>query len=122
MQCFHFVRFFWRLFLKVKRYTKVWYRSFLKPGFKYFDFQNDQHDLKINIGAGLWWLRHWYNLDAPFGVRSYKKSFIDYPFDLCSKERLPFNDGTVKIFYSSHTIEHIPQQHLQHVLMSVIAL
>jgi predicted SAM-dependent methyltransferase len=111
----NFLRYFWRLYNKLRRYFKVWYRSLLKSSFKYFDLKKDQNDLKINLGAGQWWLRHWYNLDAPFGVRSYKKNFIDYPFDLCSQDKLPFSDGTVRMFYSSHCIEHIPQKYLEHV-------
>ena len=109
------LRFFWRLYHRIRRYTKVYIRSLLKPAFKYFDFKSDKNDLNVNIGAGQWWLRHWYNLDAPFGVRSYRKAFIDFPFDLCSFEKLPFENSSVQCFYSSHTIEHIPQKYLQHL-------
>jgi ubiquinone/menaquinone biosynthesis C-methylase UbiE len=30
--------------------------------------------------------------------------------------KLPFDDESVKFFYSSHTLEHIPQKYCQHIL------
>lgn len=105
----------WHAFNVARRNAKVRYRATAKPLFKRVDFPADQTNLMVNIGAGQWWVRHWYNLDAPPGVRSYHSNFIDFPFDLCSDEPLPFDDRSVRLFYSSHTIEHLPQVHLEHM-------
>jgi len=40
---------------------------------------------------------------------------IDYKFDLTKPVPFPLERESVSFFYSSHTLEHIPQQYCQHI-------
>lgn len=75
----------------------------------------DNNKLMINIGGGNFFRKHWRVLDYPFDRYAYPLYYIDYVFDLASNKPLPFEDNSVQFFYSSHTIEHIPQERCQHI-------
>jgi len=90
--------------------------SYLKLLFKHIDKKRDDHNLMINIGGGNFFRRHWRVLDFPAQWYNYKSRIIDYKFDLTSNKPLPFSDNSVAFFYSSHTLEHIPQEFCQHIL------
>ena len=70
----------------------------------------------INIGGGYFFKRHWKVLDRPSQWYSFVDGSIDYVFDLTSNEPFPLATASVSFFYSSHTLEHIPQGCCQHVL------
>lgn len=101
-------------FLKPKRY----YVSFIKK--LYFKIvENDSGFLMINIGGGNFCRMNWKSLDfLGFDKKIYKHNrfFIDYNFNLLTFNKFPFDDQSVKYFYSSHTLEHIPQKYCQHIL------
>lgn len=65
----------------------------------------------VNLGAGGFYHPMWTNVDLP--NEFYKKqqqNNIHVLYDFCSTKPLPFNTESVSIFYSSHTIEHLPDQ------------
>ena len=64
-------------------------------------------DSMVNLGAGHWYKRGWTVLDFESEWYSENKLFIDYHYDLTKRERMPFADGSVDLFYSSHTFEHV---------------
>ena len=66
-----------------------------------------------NIGAGLFRHPCWTNIDC-FSDH-YKKNVIDINYNLLEKESLPLTDESANIVYSSHTIEHIPNDAAQHM-------
>lgn len=79
----------------------------------------DNNKLMINIGGGTFFRKHWRVLDYPFDRYAYPSYYIDYVFDLASNKPLPFEDNLVQFFYSSHTIEHIPQERCQHIFNEI---
>lgn len=83
------------------------------------DKKEDNSNLRINIGGGYFFQRHWRVLDYVTGHYSYKPLAIDYIFNLMSSKPLPFKDNSVQFFYCSHTIEHIPQKFCQHIFNEI---
>jgi len=63
----------------------------------------------INLGSGGFFHPMWTNVDMPneFYKKTQRKNIHIY-HNLCSSQPLPFNNESVSIFYSSHTIEHLP--------------
>jgi predicted SAM-dependent methyltransferase len=61
-----------------------------------------------NVGAGSFYHRYWTNIDyeSEWYRKRHKHPFVKY--DLTSGEPLPIETGTAEIIYTSHTIEHIP--------------
>lgn len=79
-------------------------------------FPCDPNNLMVNIGGGEFYKRYWRVLDyLDSEWYSWNKRFIDYNFDLTSNKSLPIEDNSVKLFYSEHTFEHIPDEMCQHV-------
>lgn len=70
--------------------------------------------LMIDVGAGLTYKKHWKTLDYPSDFYD-AVWIIDYIFDLMSLERLPFRNGSVKLFYCDHVLEHIANGAVQHL-------
>lgn len=70
-----------------------------------------------NIGAGSFRHPCWTNIDN--GSEWYDNLFgvdaagIDY--DLLSRERIPVQDNTAELVYTSHTIEHLDDESVQHI-------
>jgi hypothetical protein len=79
------------------------------------DRETDAKTIMVNIGGGTFIKRHWKNLDYSSDHYPYKLSVLDLNFDLTSGEPFPFEDGTVTHFFSSHTLEHIPQKFCDHI-------
>jgi len=90
-------------------------RTFAKQLLKIVDHYTDERKIMINIGAGEFYLRHWRNLDYRTSYYNYRDGLIDYFHDLKSPRPFPFRDNQVYLFYSSHTLEHIPQKFCQHI-------
>ncbi|HEU5400156.1 MAG TPA: methyltransferase domain-containing protein, partial [Terriglobales bacterium] len=61
-----------------------------------------------NVGAGNFYHRYWTNIDyeSDWYRGRHQHPFLNY--DLTSKEPLPIETGSAEIIYSSHTVEHIP--------------
>jgi len=79
------------------------------------DRKKDKEKLMVNVGSGIFFRRHWKNLDFPSEWYRFGKGMIDYEYDLTSGEKFPFENDTVYIFYSSHTMEHMQQKYCQHI-------
>ncbi len=82
---------------------------------KYVLKKKDEKNLMVNVGGGKFFIKHWRVLDYPSEDYPYPSFYIDYKFDLTSKSPFQFKDDTVKLLYSSHTLEHIPQEYCQHI-------
>lgn len=86
-----------------------------KQIYKIFDFKSDRKNLMINIGGGYFFRRHWYVLDYISNTYDRPKGLIDYNFDLTSDKPFPFENNSVGFFFTSHVLEHIPQEYCQHI-------
>ena len=60
----------------------------------------------LNVGGGNFKHPKWKILDF-YSVTNNKNNRIDILYDLNSKLRIPLDDNSVSIIYTSHTIEHI---------------
>ena len=80
------------------------------------DSLGGQRKLMINVGGGNYFRRHWKVLDFPSPHYAWSRTAIDYPHDLTSASPFPLSDESVAFYFSSHTLEHIPQEHVGHVL------
>lgn len=76
---------------------------------------NDEKDLMINIGGGKFYKKYWWVLDYRSDYYPHNSVYIDYNFDLTTNKPFPVKNDSTKFFYSSHTLEHIPQEHCQHI-------
>lgn len=66
----------------------------------------------VNVGSGSFWHPYWTNIDfVSDHYRSVQRDVIH--FDLMDSRPLPFNDGSLKIVYTSHTIEHVKDDAVQ---------
>ena len=72
--------------------------------------------LMINIGGGLYFRPGWRVMDYVSPFYPFAGKYIDYNIDLMGKVSFPFEDNSVAVFYSSHTLEHIPQEFCQNIL------
>jgi len=103
------------VWLYVKAKLKWKYFIIRKQLYKLFDFKHDRENLMINIGGGYFFRRHWYVLDYISHTYNRPRGIVDYNYDLTSKKPFPFENNSVKIFFTSHTLEHVPQEYCQHI-------
>lgn len=83
-------------------------------------YANSEDDIYVNIGAGSFYHPRWINLDKDNDFYRHlqkKDRFISY--DLCGDSPLPFNSNEVDIFYTSHTVEHIPDERVKKLFADV---
>ncbi len=71
--------------------------------------------LRVNIGGGYFCRPGWTCLDYKTGSYPYKLDYVDFNVNLMTHDPLPFADGSVRYFYSAHTLEHIPQEYCDHI-------
>ena len=71
--------------------------------------------LLVNLGAGVWYVRDWKVLDCQGQWYRYARSFIDFAHDLSSNRPFPFANGSVHMFYSEHSIEHLRDEWCEHI-------
>lgn len=81
--------------------------------FKYYNKSDIKNRRFYNIGAGLFRHPVWTNIDHY--SEHYHKNIINIDFDLLAKKQLPIPDNSANIVYSSHTIEHLPDDSAQHM-------
>ncbi|MBL4846633.1 MAG: class I SAM-dependent methyltransferase [Planctomycetes bacterium] len=65
----------------------------------------------LNVGAGAFAHPYWTNLD--FGsewYRDHQKREAIVEYDLTALAPLPFEDASIELIYTSHTIEHVPDE------------
>lgn len=96
------------IFMKIKILKKKIYNL--------IDRKIDNQKLMINIGGGYYFRRHWRVMDFPGQWYYFAKGSIDYEFDLTSGDSFPLASNSVSFFFSSHTLEHIPQECCQHII------
>jgi len=103
------------LYLNYKQNFRTYFRIPKKMIFRIIDEKTDKQKLMINIGGGQFFKRHWKVLDFPTSHYIFKKGIVDYEFDLTQSIPFPFKDNSVTFFYSSNTLEHIPQEFCQYL-------
>jgi predicted SAM-dependent methyltransferase len=105
-----------------KRLYKLYSRSYLhrlllaKKVWRVLDHRSDEQNLMINVGGGYFVRRHWRVMDFPSTWYNEVSPFIDYAVDLTANTPWQFQDNSVACLFSSHTLEHIPEEHCEHVL------
>lgn len=67
---------------------------------------NDKDKILLNIGGGNFKHNKWKILDF-YSNTNNKKNKIDILYDLNSLQKLPIENDSVSIIYTSHTIEHV---------------
>jgi len=77
------------------------------------DKKEDKEKIMVNIGGGHFFKRHWKVLDFSSSHYSWLPGTIDFNFNLSLSKQLPFKNEEISFLYSSHTIEHIPQEHVK---------
>ncbi len=90
-----------------------------KRFYRIIDRKIDNRKMMVNIGGGIWFRRHWKVMDYPYGHYSFLKEFNDFEHDLTSSKPFPFSDNSISFFYSSHCLEHIPQEHCQYIFAEI---
>lgn len=65
----------------------------------------DTNPKKLNIGGGSWFKRGWLNLDY-YG----DNAFIDINQNLLENQELPFSDESLELIFTSHVLEHLPDE------------
>jgi len=73
----------------------------------------------INIGAGLWYVNGWKNLDHSGRWYRYPMGIVDFEHDLTKLVRMPFADRSVDLFYSEHVFEHLTDQCCRHAFAEI---
>lgn len=68
-----------------------------------------------NLGSGIWRHQFWTNVDYASDYYNYDKSLIDIPWDITEGKPLPVETGTAELCYCSHTVEHLLDQHNDHL-------
>lgn len=72
----------------------------------------------INIGAGSFWHPYWQNIDyVSDWYKGVQRNVIHY--DIMGSEPLPFDDASLKIAYTSHTIEHVKEDAVERLFRDV---
>lgn len=73
----------------------------------------------FNIGAGTWQHDAWSNIDLPAQSEEFAK--IQAPcihHNLVENKELPIQAGSAELIYTSHVIEHLPDQNVQDLFKS----
>lgn len=90
-----------------------------KALYKEFDVSNS---IFLNFGSGAFQHPLWTNYDFP-GLSDYYKSIQGkinkdfYPINLCEEDLiLPYDNNSVSLIYSGHTIEHLEEDKAKHFL------
>jgi len=87
---------------------------------KIYNLSSDKTKLNINLGSGRWLRKGWKNLDYSSNqYNSVFQDYADYNHNLMTFYPLPFKDNSVDLFYSSHTIEHLPDEYVLHLFKEI---
>ena len=69
-----------------------------------------------NLGAGNWRHPYWTNVDYASAYYNYDQALIDIHWDIASGEPLAVESESAELVYSSHTVEHLTNAHVDHML------
>jgi SAM-dependent methyltransferase len=69
-----------------------------------------------NLGSGIWRHKFWTNVDYASDYYNYDTSLIDIPWDITEDKPLPVASGSADLCYCSHTVEHLQNEHVDHLL------
>lgn len=73
----------------------------------------------INIGAGNFYHKRWTNLDVSSKHYDAMRRGRHVEYNIITHLRIPFPDNSVKLAYTSHTIEHIKDHYIQRMFNEV---
>jgi SAM-dependent methyltransferase len=68
-----------------------------------------------NLGAGIWRHPFWTNVDYASDYYNYDRSLIDIPWDITEGKPLPVEPGSAELCYCSNTVEHLLNDHVDHM-------
>lgn len=83
------------------------------------DRKINQKKVYIDIGGNYFVRRHWRIMDYPTSHYFFIPGIIDIKYDLTSGEKFPLNNNSVDLFFSSHTLEHVPQKYCQFIFNEI---
>lgn len=69
-----------------------------------------------NFGAGNWRHRYWTNVDYDSDYYGYRSDLIDIHWDIVSGEPVEIESNSAELVYCSHTVEHLLDEHVAHML------
>lgn len=69
-----------------------------------------------NFGSGNWRHQFWTNVDYASAYYNYKRSLIDIHWDIVSGDPVDVESNTAELVYCSHTVEHLLDEHVDHML------
>ena len=70
----------------------------------------------LNVGGGQFVRDHWRVLDFYSDWYDYEEEFIDYNLNLEDLSQWPIENDTVDLVYTSHTLEHLSDSAVGHVI------
>ncbi|MBN8180044.1 methyltransferase domain-containing protein [Roseibium aggregatum] len=73
----------------------------------------------INIGAGTFHHRYWTNLDVSSDHYDAMRKHEHVEYNIMTDKALPFEDESVALAYTSHTIEHVKDNFIQDMFVEV---
>lgn len=91
-----------------------------KDYLKLYRSKNEAKKRLFNLGAGVWTHPFWTNVDLPPQTEAF--AAIQSPcihHDFVADTKLPFPSGSVDCFYTSHVVEHLPQEAVQRLMREV---
>lgn len=101
-----------RIYVIANEYYSNTHRDFITNITEQLDnLHNEPYEggpLKLNIGAGFWALKGWRTLDC------YRSA--DFYTDLREMTPLEIEDNCIVKAFSSHCIEHVKDEHIEHLL------
>ena len=85
----------------------------------YDESERPQQPKYVNLGAGAFYHPLWHNVDVPNEYYSAQQENLHIAHDFTKHDPLPFESGSVKVFYCSHLIEHLSNVDVQRLFMEV---
>ncbi len=74
---------------------------------------------RVNIGGGPFYKPGWGVLDYTGWKYSFAPGTVDWQHNLASFDPFPFPDNSIRMFYSSHCLEHIPARFHEHIFREI---